>query len=303
MVVGFTVLLTVVSYPVFVVGVSLIGIGAGLYFVPMRALLADLFVERRGKALGVNLAAGMAGSVLAAGLAIGVLEVATWETAFLPIVAVLVLVLLALVQWGREPYCVGWVDLDLRATVRRVFGARRIRHLVIAYSLWAFTFQAVANFLPTFLQTNGLSPELATMGFALLFLVASVVMPIAGDIGDRVGHVAVASGGIVIGAIGLVGILVAPNTPTVFAAIIIFAAGLMAYPPVMQAYLMETFPAGDIGGDFGAFKTVYTALGSLGPVYAGVVAEWAGFTIAFGGGVGCLLIGAGLTLLVLKQNR
>ncbi|WP_205411009.1 MULTISPECIES: MFS transporter [Halorussus] len=302
MVVGFAVLLTVFSYAPFLVGVTLVGIGAGLYFVPMRALLADLFVEQRGRALGINLAAGMAGSVLAAGLAIVALRVATWKAAFAPILVTMVVVAVSLQRRCRESYSLSWVDLELRESVRRVFGSWRIRQFVIAYSLWAFTFQAIINFLPTFLQANGFSSGLATMGFALFFVAATVVMPLAGNLGDDIGHVPVAVGGILLGVVGLIGMLLAPTVPTILLSIVVFSAGLMAYPPVMQAHLMDVFPTGDVGGDFGVFKTVYTAIGSLGPTYAGVVAERTGFAVAFGSTAGFLLLGAGFTIVVLNKG-
>jgi len=301
MIVGFAVLANVVSYLFFVTGVTLVGVGAGLFFVPMRALLADLFVERRGWALGFNLGVGMIGSVVAAGLAIVVLRVASWQAAFLPIIAILVAVGLALERWNRERYSFGWVPLNLRGVTRRVFGSSEIRRLVLAYSLWAFTFQAVTAFLPTFLQANGLSTEIATGGFALMFVVASVVMPISGNFGDRFGHIPIAVGSVALAAVGLGWMLLVPGSLTVLLAIVVFATGLMAYPPVMQAYVMDVFPSGDVGGDFGAFKTVYTVLGSLGPMYVGVVVDQAGFSLAFGGAVICLLLGAGLTFVVLRQ--
>lgn len=302
MIAGFTILLTVITYPVFVVGAALVGVGAGLYFVPMRALLADLFVSRRGRALGLNLAAGMVGTVLAAGVALGVISIGRWKLAFLPVIVVLLLVLITIQRWNKESYVISWVDLGLRETMWRVFGDRSVRRLVIAYSLWAFTFQAITNFLPTYLQSIGLSATVATSGFALLFVVASVVMPIAGNLGDRIGHVPVAIVGLACSIIGLVGLLLAPTTWAILLAIVVFSAGLMAYPPVMQAYLLDIMPTANIGGDFGAFKTVYTAVGSLGPVYVGLVAERVGYAVAFGGTVTCLVLGVGLTLLVLKRR-
>ena len=63
----------------------------------------------------------------------------------------------------------------------------------------------------------------------------------------------------------------------------------MAYRPVMQAYLMDSFPTDSMGGDLGAMRTVYIGLGALGPTYVGAVAELLDFRGAFAGIVASLL--------------
>jgi hypothetical protein len=55
----------------------------------------------------------------------------------------------------------------------------------------------------------------------------------------------------------------------------------MAYPPVMQAHLMDAFPADDVGGNFGAFRTVYMFIAALGPTYVGVAAEQLSYVTGF----------------------
>lgn len=71
--------------------------------------------------------------------------------------------------------------------------------------------------------------------------------------------------------------------------IMLFAAGLTTYPPVMQSHLMDTFPNTNMGGDFGAYKTMYSGIGSLGPAYVGFVAKEATYSEAFGGFILCLI--------------
>lgn len=63
---GLLLLSAAVTYPLFVSGVVVVGIGGGLFFIPMRAALADLFVERRGRAFGLNESVGSAAPVAVA---------------------------------------------------------------------------------------------------------------------------------------------------------------------------------------------------------------------------------------------
>ncbi|MFB6106712.1 MAG: MFS transporter [Halobacteriaceae archaeon] len=299
---GFALLAVAGGYPSFLVALGFVGVGSGLYFVPTRALLSDLFVARRSQAFGVNAAAGTVGGAGAAALAVLVLHVATWRAAFLPTAGLLVGVGLLLHRWSEEGYVLAGASLDVRETGRRVLGVSRVRRLLAAYALFAFAAQAGLSFLPTLLQAEaGFSAPLASAAFGLLFVVGTVVSPVAGGLADRVARTAVAAAALAVAAAGLAGVLLAPGRPTVVAGVVVYAVGIRAFPPAMQAYAMDLFPAESMGGDFGALKTVYTGLGSLGPAYVGVVAQRADYAAAFAGLVGCLVLGFG-TVLALGRS-
>jgi MFS family permease len=292
---GFLVVAGTVSYPMFLFGAAVVGVGAGLYPTAARALISDLFVERRGQAFGLHTASGDLGNAFAAGLAVLAVTLATWQTAFLPIVLLTAALALALHGWSREPYVFRSASLGVRATGRRLFGNDRLRWFLLAYTLFAFTWQSTTGFLPTFLQAEkGFSVGLASTGFAVLFAVGMVVKPIAGGLGDRFPRTAVAVGALLLGVSGLSSLLLAERTAFIFVGVAVFAAGLMSFPPVMQAYLMDLFPDESMGGDLGGMRTVYIGIGSLGPTYVGFVGGIESYTVAFAGLVGCLLAGASI---------
>jgi MFS family permease len=293
MVAGFGLLSNTATYGGFLAGVALVGVGGGLFFSPARALLSDLFVERRGQVFGLHTAAGMVGGVLAATSAAAVLAVASWRAAFVPSIALLVVVLALLHRWSREPYVVARVSIGARATVRRLFSSRRIRWLVFAYTLFGFTLQAFVGFLPTLLQVEkGASPTLASAGFALIYATGIVASPAAGRLSDRLPRASVVVGALALGGAGLVVLVVAPSLPVAALGVGLTSFGLWAYVPTVQAYLMDLLSNESLGGDFGLLKAVYTGLGSLGPTYVGLVAERASYTAAFVGLVACLFTSA-----------
>ncbi|WP_227374859.1 MFS transporter [Haladaptatus halobius] len=310
LVVGFAALASAPTYSAFLLGAAIVGTGAGLYPTPARALLSDLFVARRGQAFGLHTASGDSGGAVAAGLAVGVLAVATWRVAFLPVILVLVTVLVLLHRWSRETYTRPGFDAnagrivlrDLGVTARR-FGNRRTVALIVAYSLYAFVWQSVAGFLPTFLQTvKGFSPALAGGGFAALFVVGALVKPLSGSLGDRISRPVVAAGALTLAATTLAALLLASGTLAIAGIVVVFAAGLMAYPPVMQAFLMDAFPDGSMGGDLGATRTVYIGLGSLGPTYVGFVAGRVSYVTAFAGLLGCLVVSAAVVVWLARTE-
>ena len=296
--VGFGLLGAAGSYPAFLGGAVIVGIGAGLYPTAARALVSDLFVVKRGRAFGLHTASGDFGGVLAAGVAAVVVAI-SWRLAYPPVVLVLLVAAVALHVWSDESYEVGRIDLGFRETAGRLLGDRQTRWLLFAYVLFAVTWQSSVAFLPSFLRSSkGLPPELATASFAALFVVGMLVKPASGLLGDAAGRVRVAAAALVVGALALAAVLLAPWTPVVIVAVVVFALGLMAYPPVMQAALMDAFPDASMGGDLGGMRTVYIGLGATGPTLVGFIADVAGFGPAFVLLVGCLLVGGTVVAVV-----
>lgn len=300
--VGFLLLAGAPTYLTFLAGAAVVGVGAGLYPTPARGLVSDLFVERRGQAFGLHTASGDTGGVIAAGLATAVLALATWRSAFLPVVVVLVAVALSLHLWSRERYVFERVDLAVGSTARRLFADSQLRWLLVAYTLYAFTWQSAVSFVPTYLQVGkGFSPAVANTGFAALFVVGAVVKPLAGSLGDRVPRGLLAPAVLVVAAAMLTVVVLSSTQTAVLVAVACFAAGLMAFPPVMQAYLMDSFPTDSMGGDLGAMRSLYIGFGALGPTYVGAVADLLSYQVAFAGLVGCLLL-SGLVIVFLGRN-
>lgn len=295
---GFLLLGAAPDYPALLVGAVVVGLGAGLYPTTARALLSDLFVARRGQAFGLHTASGDTGGVLAAVVAAIVVGV-SWRLAYPPVVVVLLLAAIAIHVWSDEPYAVGRVDIGIGETVRRLLGDPSIRWLLVAYVLFAVTWQSAVAFLPSFLRSaKGLPPEVATASFGALFVVGMLAKPTSGVLGDAVGRVRVAAAALALGAAALAVVLLADWTPVVVVAVLLFALGLMAYPPVMQAALMDAFPDASMGGDLGGMRTVYVGLGSLGPTAVGAIADVAGFGPAFAALVGCLLVASAVIVVV-----
>lgn len=295
---GFVLLGAAPGYPAFLLGAVVVGFGAGLYPTAARALVSDLFVARRGQAFGLHTASGDAGGVLAAVVAAVVVAV-SWRLAYPPVVVVLLLAAIAVHVWSDEDYEVGRIDLGVGETARRLLGDPTTRRLLFAYVLFAVTWQSAVAFLPSFLRSaKGLPPELATASFGALFVVGMLAKPTSGVVGDAVGRVRVAAASLLVGALALAVVLLSGWTPLVLVAVLVFAVGLMAYPPVMQAALMDAFPDASMGGDLGGMRTVYIGLGSLGPTAVGAIADVAGFVPAFAALVGCLFVSSAVIAVV-----
>lgn len=297
MILGFALLVTVRTYPQLLLGGALLGTSSAFYFTPSRAFLSELFVERRGQAFGLQTTAGMGGSALAAGVAVTALGVATWQVAFVPSIGLLAIVGVLLHRWSHESYVLSrdGVELNLRETIGRLVQSRQIRRLLTIRVLVSFAFQAIIGFLPAFLiAEKEFSTAFASGSFALVFVVGGITGPLAGRLSDLFPRVRVIFSGLVAALAGLVGMLLSEPTVLVVASIVVMAVGLTSLLPVMGAYFMDLFPDSNVGGDFGAAKTIFSGAGSLGPTYVGYVAAQRSYIVAFAGLAGLLLVAVGL---------
>jgi len=100
----------------------------------------------------------------------------------------------------------------------------------------------------------------------------------------------------VLAAGGLLLTVYAATPLTVILSVVVLAFGTKAYPPVMQAHLMDHFPDETAGADLGAARTIYIGVGSLGPTYVGVLSTHFDYATVFIGLVACLIVSAMITL-------
>lgn len=296
---GFTLLTATINYPMFLVGLMLVGIGLGAFVPAAFAQLSDLFTSKQGRAFGVNNAAFSLGGILASGLAIVVLALGSWRLAFVPAIVVLAVVLVLLHAWNAQPYVIQRPALEVRPTIGRLVLEPRIRILLVVAAIFSFVWNGAVAFLPTFLEVErGLSTTLAGIAFASVFFTGVFATPLSGAIGDRFGTVITILGAIGFAVVGLAIVLVAPAVPIVLAGVVVFAVGLTGFWPVMTSYMMSVFPDASKGGDYGAIGTVYMGAGSLGPTFVGAASEYVAFTGAYVGLGACLLVCLGLIVLM-----
>jgi MFS family permease len=295
----------------FTAGALVMGLGKGLFAVPSRAQLSDLFAGRRGQALGVYTAgtdiggilSAVVGVVVAGGTAllggwIGLPSVdLVWQTPFRYIGAVLGLATVGYVLWNREPYQLGRPDFELAATVRRLVTTRRQRELLVAFSLFHFIVGAWITFLPTYLSRGKGFPESVAAGlFAVVFLVGIVIKPLSGLLSDRISGRLIAAGALLFSLLGLAGVVLTANLGPVVAAIALYAVGYKSVFPIADALLLDAAPSAAVGADLGVARGLFIGIGSLGPVYMGVVATVADYRVAFVGLGVCHVLAAGVLL-------
>lgn len=284
----------------FVIGLLALGIGKGLYASPSRAHLGELFVGRRGRALGIYSAGTDLGGLIAAGIAVVAIAVASWRVAFVPAVVVMGGVVVLFVVWNRDSYELGRIDLEPGATAGRIFGSAKQRELLVAFSLFYFFVGGLTNFFPMLLVAEGFSEAFAGASFALLFAVGLVTKPTAGELSDRFPRLLVGTGGLLVAMVGLSIVLLVPTLVGVAVGTILVAMGYKTQFPIADTVVMEAAPAANVGGDLGASRAIFLAANAIGPGAVGLIAQYSSFRVAFWVLVASLLVPA---VILLRQHR
>lgn len=280
-----------------------LGAGAGLYFSTATSLLTKLFDER-GTPLSLHTAGGAVAGLVAPTAAGYVSVRFGWRAA----------VLVALLALGPA-FALGALRLrptpptDPAGSVRARFRPAVLRgHLsapdvgfrVAVAAVAIFVLQSVFSFLPTFLvEFHGLGPGTASLAFGGVFLLSAVSQPVLGRLSDGVGRETVMAACFLTAAAGF-GLALAGDARALVAAGVVLGVGV-SWSGILHAWLMDALVGETQGSAFGLARTVYMLLGSLGSVVTGTVADYAGWTAAFGLLV-CLLV-AGAAVMVVRRPR
>ncbi len=308
-------------------GMVLVGLGTGVHKTVAIRLLARVYSERTGRALGVFDTLGAFGGVAAPTAVLFVARRGNWHLLFL--VGATMGLLLAGGVLAYVPRRTGIPDTAVNDPTpsddatdssnssnspnsfepRRylaLFRSRRFTLFVGVTVCFSFAYNGVVAFLPLYLTAHGLSDSTASLLYSVLFAV-SLVQLLTGDLSDRVGRLPLSMVVLAVAAAALGALSVIGNASVlVFGAIVaMLGLGSHGFRPIRGAYLAATIPEEMAGGGLGIARAILMGAGSLAPVVVGVLSDTVGYGVAFGVlavtmAGGALL--AGVTALVERRN-
>ncbi|SFR48578.1 Predicted arabinose efflux permease, MFS family [Halorubrum sodomense] len=283
-----------------------LGVGAGLHYSVATTFLTRQF-EDTGRAVGVHVAGGPLAGLAAPPAAALVGSRYGWRAGVLlgAVVAVPVFLLFAWKVRPTEP-----LRPDQPMGERFALGPLvellsrpRILYTTALATMGAFTWQATASFLPTFLEFGtGLSSALSALLFSVYFLVHGGTQPVTGSVSDRIGRDATAMVTMGAGVVGY-GTLVAAATLDLGLPVTVAGVGFvglaMSWGAPVQSRFMDLLSDSERGAGFGLVRTAYMVTGATGSVVVGAVSDAAGWPVAFGL-LACVMA---LGLATLSANR
>jgi predicted MFS family arabinose efflux permease len=159
--------------------------------------------------------------------------------------------------------------------------------------LGAFTWQATASFLPTFLVVaRGLPETNAGLLFGAYFAVNGLAQPTTGWVSDRLGRDRTAAGTMALGVAGFSLLVAGPRGSLLPAVVLVGVA--MTWGAPLQSRFFDHFSETERGAAFGLVRTAYMVLGATGSVAVGVLADTSGWAAAYGLLAGVMAVGTAL---------
>ena len=290
----------------FILFTVVLGTGAGLHYSVATTFLTRQF-DDIGRAIGVHVAGGPLAGLAAPPAAALVGAQYGWRTGILLGVAVAVPVF-GLFAWRIRPTEPRRPDQPMRerfatGPLVELLSRPPILYTTALATLGAFTWQATASFLPTFLEVGGgLSATLSALLFSLYFLVHGGTQPLTGGLSDRIGRDATVMLTMAAGVVGYGSLVVATRDEAGLAPAVI-GIGLvglaMSWGAPLQSRFMDLLSDAERGAGFGLVRTAYMVLGASGSVVVGAVSDFAGWTVAFALLAGVMALG----LAALLTNR
>ncbi|RLM90746.1 MFS transporter [Halobellus sp. Atlit-38R] len=256
---------------------AFVGLGQSLYPIARITILATIYPDRIGSALGVTMATGDLGQTVLPPVA-GALAVAVaWQTGLAFMIPLLAAAAVALwVLLPRQTDSEGGIDELSADTARHVLAeirASNVAFLAFILFLYILVWQAFTGLYPTYLVgEKGLSSSTAALLFSLFFAIGVLVKPVAGAAYDRIGlrrSLVIVLSGPVVGfgllpvvdsLVGLVGITALVST-------------MLGSGAITQSYFSDAFSEEIRGTGLGVVRTTTATLGAAGPVLLGAIAD------------------------------
>lgn len=249
------------------------------------ATVSDLApATRRGSWLSTYATAQGAGQALGPVLAGYLLVGGRFDRAFIAAALIGLAVPVIVARWWPSPHArvppVQWAAF--KAGLLEV-----IRHRLVLVTSAAHAAQFVLNgaltaFVPLYgREVVGLTTAQLGWLFGAHTLTTLAVRPLIGSLSDRVGRRVVIVAGLLIcsGAVWTIG--TASTTGTLFAAIVVYAAGLATTTAATSAFITDVTRRARYGAAHGVFGTIFDVGDALGPIGAGVVLTTFGYPAMF----------------------
>lgn len=283
-----TILLIVFSpdVRVLLVVTGLFGFSTALFGVARYTILANVYTDHDGTAIGLTMAAGEAGNAILPPVGAAIAGAVAWQLGFgflLPFFLA-VTALLWIAVPGRVDEADAAVDSFSLETVRYVLEGVSDRDVllvtcvqVLAISVW----QGFTGFYPMYLvEVKELSPTTASLLFGGFFAVGILVRPLTGFVGDRVGITPTLP--LLMGSIALA-LTALPLVDHLggIVAVTIAASGLLGYGVLTMTFLTNSLSSDMQGTGLGLIRTSFMLIGATSPIVIGIAADSGYFDEAF----------------------
>jgi MFS family permease len=251
-------------YILFLISISLLGIGFGCFYTVSISMISDTF-KNKGKAIGTQSA-----MVSFAGITPLFVLPLTEKIGWRPLILIYAImsILLGILFYNRVSEKKQETQSKREGLQNgvKIFKDSNVALLLVINAVVAFVWVGIISFLPIYLvEGKGINEPTAAVIFSLIFFTGAFLRPLIGVLSDMYNRRILIIGILFISALSCY--LLTQVTSILLTAIgVILTATVSSFFPLRSTYLMNKWPSKTRGSQMGMYSTVVIVLSSLSPL-------------------------------------
>ena len=232
------------------------GLATAIFTPVSMALIADLYREERGKAMGLFSSSTLAGRLLAPSTAGTLIFLAGFHSVF-TICAISGLTALIVVTFapGRVE-AVEQREESFLIGLKEALSTPGILAVGLVNAATYFAMQSLETFLPLRLSEAGTATWLIGLLFTAELATLAILKPLAGAASDRMGRLPVILVGAMLASIGVLTVSAATTALLTALGLVTFASGVAMITASATPLASELAPRGKYGAAIGSLETI-----------------------------------------------
>ncbi len=253
------------------------GFATAIFGPVAMALVADLFIERRGESMGWYSSSTLVGRSIAPIVGGIIIDLHGFKSVYFGCGAagVIAFFLAALIPIKHEVRSATVsFSAKFKEMVKGLKEIGRSRGIMVTSCIEAvqyLSFGALETFLPLYCIAIGMSKTLVGTLFTIQLIGTTLTKPFMGRLSDRYGRRQMISIGLILGAIGLGMIPFLKSFWTLIPASLIFGISLATVTASTAAFVSDLAKIGSYGSALGVMSTIMDVGHASGPIISGLM--------------------------------
>ena len=280
----------------------LVGLFQGVHLPVANALLSDRFGNKQNRAIGFNESGANVGNTLAFPVAVSILSLWGWRTAFMALsLPAFLLSIVTLTLMREEP--------SIKKEIYQEHGNLRdymwvIIPYVLSHATYNFVLRTTFTFTPTFLvEFKGMT--VATAGLISMILPAAGIFAklSSGLIVEKTGARYAISGASALSAVFLYTLTLFPGENVLIANLLLLGLTLYSFSPIIYSSTTSSLPSGLKATGLGLVTMFGNIIGAVSTSIVGALIDAYGFRYAFLVISLITILFSGLFFIVMGRNK
>jgi predicted MFS family arabinose efflux permease len=274
----------------------LVGLFQGVHLPVANALLSDRFGSKQGRAIGFNESGANVGNTLAFPLAVSLLSLWGWRTAFMIMSLPAFLLALATFAWIKSEEGINEEKTKSNGSIWEY--KKALIPLALGHATYNIVLRSTFTFIPSFLvDSKGMG--IATAGYIATILPFAGIFAklVSGFLFERFGSRNSITGGLALSALFFFGLVWMTGRTQIGLNLMVLGLTLYCFSPIIYASTTSMLPPNLKPVGLGVVTMFGNIVGAISTSVVGILIDYWGFGIAFTAIAGVTLVSSAVIRL------